>query len=118
MEERLRFYEEGVAPTKNLTAMQAAIATARAADGDENVGQLEQPEKKKKKKRKAVELATEEAEGPVTVETGELALAGVLCLAMRRLCEPLSAWFDVKELNYSCQQDSNTCGLVVAALAL
>ena len=77
VEERLRFYEEGVAPTKNLTAMQAAIETVRAAGGDENVGQLEQPEKKKKKKRKAAELATEEAE-VVTVETGELSLPWML----------------------------------------
>ena len=88
VEERLRFYEEGMAPTKNLTAMQAAIETARAAGGDENVGQPEQPDKKKKKKkRKAAELATEEAGGPtaevVTVETGELALDGFLCLTMR-----------------------------------
>lgn len=29
VEERLRFYEDGVAPTKNLTAMAEAMATAR-----------------------------------------------------------------------------------------
>lgn len=31
VEERLRFYEEGVAPTKNSTAMQEALATARVS---------------------------------------------------------------------------------------
>ena len=31
VEERLRFYEEGVAPTKNTTAMQEALASARVS---------------------------------------------------------------------------------------
>ena len=29
VEERLRFYEEGIAPTKNLTVMQAALALTK-----------------------------------------------------------------------------------------
>ena len=32
VEERLRFYEDGVAPTKNLTAMQEAMATVRVSN--------------------------------------------------------------------------------------
>ncbi len=28
VEERLKFYEDGIAPTKNMTAMQAALAAA------------------------------------------------------------------------------------------
>lgn len=31
VEERLRFYEEGIAPTKNSTAMQEALASARVS---------------------------------------------------------------------------------------
>ncbi len=33
VEERLRFYEDGVAPTKNLTAMQDALRTIAEAAG-------------------------------------------------------------------------------------
>ena len=57
MEERLRFYEDGVAPTKNLTAMQDALRTiAEAAapmedDGAADAGAAEEGQPKKGKVR-------------------------------------------------------------------
>lgn len=55
MEERLRFYEDGVAPTKNLTAMQDALRKVAEdagpdADGDEP---MTDASAKKKKVRRA-----------------------------------------------------------------
>ena len=78
VEERLRFYEEGVAPSKNVTAMQEAIATARAEVGDLADGDAaaEKPKKSKKKKRK-----TEDEEEVAPMETGELAC---------RCCSPVT----------------------------
>ncbi|KAK9811660.1 hypothetical protein WJX72_007898 [[Myrmecia] bisecta] len=61
VEERLRFYEEGIAPTKNLTAMQAAIANANAGADDEEMADAEEPSAKKKKKSKKEAAAEEEA---------------------------------------------------------
>lgn len=52
VEERLRFYEEGVAPTKNLTAMQEVLT----ALGGEDKGEDKKEGKKKKKKRSAEEV--------------------------------------------------------------
>lgn len=68
VEERLRFYEEGVAPTKNLTAMQEALASVRAPEGGENVAPTDTTEKKKKKRKKSKEVTEEleeEGEGPL-----------------------------------------------------
>ena len=39
MEERLRFYEDGVAPTKNLTAMQDALRTVAETAAAAPVGE-------------------------------------------------------------------------------
>jgi len=71
VEERLRFYEDGVAPTKNLTAMQEAMATVRGSE--EEVVVKEEPEKKKKKKKRSAEeaaLETGEAE-PMEIDGAE-----------------------------------------------
>lgn len=38
VEERLRFYEDGVAPTKNLTAMQDALRKVAEAEGPDADG--------------------------------------------------------------------------------
>jgi nucleolar protein 56 len=79
VEERLRFYEEGVAPTKNLAAMQAAIATAggkellAAAAATAAAGATDADgaapdtggKKKKKKKRPAAEVAADAADATV-----------------------------------------------------
>lgn len=54
VEERLAFYEKGTAPTKNLVAMQAAMAEAGLAGG-------EKKKKKKDKKKKGDEEEAEEA---------------------------------------------------------
>lgn len=61
VEERLRFYEEGVAPTKNLDAMQAALKSVRDQGDVENAAPLVSAEKpkKKKKKRSAAEAGSD-----------------------------------------------------------
>ena len=40
VEERLKFYEEGIAPTKNLTAMQAALALTKVSMLSRSNGQI------------------------------------------------------------------------------
>lgn len=50
VEERLNFYEKGTAPTKNIVAMQAAMADAGIPSGGEK-----KKDKKKKKKAEAEE---------------------------------------------------------------
>ena len=54
VEERLRFYEDGVAPTKNLTAMQDALRTIAetAAPAGEDGAEAGAAEPKKGKVRK------------------------------------------------------------------
>ena len=63
VEERLRFYEDGVAPRKNIDVMQEVLGALGDAgvDGDE----VAEKKSKKEKKRKA---ADEEEEAPVTEE--------------------------------------------------
>lgn len=68
VEERLRFYEEGVAPRKNLDVMQEALSkVAKEIQQEAGEGEDGKAEKKKKKKKKreaeedAVADATEEA---------------------------------------------------------
>lgn len=54
VEERLRFYEEGIAPKKNITAMQEVIAKLPKKDeAEEDEAKPDKSEKKKKKKKKA-----------------------------------------------------------------
>uniref|UniRef100_A0A7S1WZH6 Nucleolar protein 56 n=1 Tax=Tetraselmis chuii TaxID=63592 RepID=A0A7S1WZH6_9CHLO len=63
VEERLRFYDEGVAPKKNLTAMQEVIAgLPKSDDMDEDEVKVEKKKKKKDKKKKAAEEDGEDAE--------------------------------------------------------
>ena len=52
MEERLRFYEDGVAPTKNLTAMQDALRKVAedSPEGEEPVAATPADASAKKKK--------------------------------------------------------------------
>ncbi|KAL3141492.1 hypothetical protein ABBQ32_005054 [Trebouxia sp. C0010 RCD-2024] len=94
VEERLRFYDEGIAPTKNITAMQAAIATlgANGTVPDMDLDEVETTEKKSKKKdkkkRSAAEVDTDGAAAPAeeapkkkkkkkAIEAGEQAAADV-----------------------------------------
>eukprot|EP01026_Neomeris_dumetosa_P073126 TRINITY_DN748_c0_g1_i11.p1 TRINITY_DN748_c0_g1~~TRINITY_DN748_c0_g1_i11.p1 ORF type:complete len:567 (-),score=106.04 TRINITY_DN748_c0_g1_i11:152-1801(-) len=74
VEDRLKFYEEGVAPTKNEDAMKEALSKMReelGMDEDQTAEQQaqngEEKKKKKKKKRKAEEMegGTEEPEAEV-----------------------------------------------------
>lgn len=51
VEERLRFYDEGIAPKKNITAMQEAIASLGKVD-DMDLDEVETADKKKDKKKK------------------------------------------------------------------
>ena len=59
VEERLRFYDDGIAPKKNITAMQEAIATlGTGAVSDMDLDDIERKDKKKdKKKRKTADAA-------------------------------------------------------------
>lgn len=71
VEERLRFYEDGVAPRKNLDVMQEVIGALGDAGREGDDMDVEAPEKKSKKekkdkKRKASDDAEEEA--PATEE--------------------------------------------------
>lgn len=51
VEERLRFYEEGVAPRKNLDVMHEVLGSLKAAGGEGGEGAAAEGEKKKKKKK-------------------------------------------------------------------
>jgi len=68
VEERLKLYEDGTVPKKNLDVMKEAIAAVNAANeaGDkrkaEDADEGEPVKKKKKKKKKAAEEASEEME--------------------------------------------------------
>jgi len=68
VEERLRFYEDGVAPTKNLTAMAEAMATARGSASAEEVVIAEEPGKKKKKTKRSAEDAALDTTGAAPME--------------------------------------------------
>jgi len=64
VEERLRFYEEGVAPRKNLSVMQEAIAKLKeegGADDDDSKAAKKKEKKDKKDKKKKREAEEEEA---------------------------------------------------------
>lgn len=54
VEERLRFYDDGVAPRKNATVMAEAIEKTKAESGDADVEPMSKPQKKSKKKRVSV----------------------------------------------------------------
>mmetsp|Transcript_3058 Transcript_3058/g.5261 ORF Transcript_3058/g.5261 Transcript_3058/m.5261 type:complete len:500 (-) Transcript_3058:372-1871(-) len=73
VEERLRFYEEGVAPRKNLTVMQEAMAKVKSdlgdAGEDEETPAEEKKDKKKDKKKKKREA--EEEAAPVAAAAAE-----------------------------------------------
>lgn len=70
VEERLRFYEEGVAPRKNVNVMQEAMAKLKtdlgdaAGDGDQE-DKAEKKKEKKDKKKKRDAQAAEAEEQPV-----------------------------------------------------
>mmetsp|Transcript_31514 Transcript_31514/g.89453 ORF Transcript_31514/g.89453 Transcript_31514/m.89453 type:complete len:482 (+) Transcript_31514:215-1660(+) len=66
VEERLRFYDEGIAPKKNITAMQEVISSLPKKDDlDEDEVVIDKSDKKKKKKKKAtVEEEEPEEEAP------------------------------------------------------
>jgi nucleolar protein 56 len=59
VEERLRFFDEGIAPRKNATVMAEAMAQFKGGAGDEDMADedeaademLEEGEKRKKKKK-------------------------------------------------------------------
>lgn len=65
VEERLRFYDEGIAPSKNITAMQEAIATLGAAGkvDDMDLDEVETADKKAKKTKKKRAAEETEADG-------------------------------------------------------
>ncbi|KAK9821924.1 hypothetical protein WJX81_000765 [Elliptochloris bilobata] len=72
VEERLRFYDDGVAPTKNVTAMQEAILAAAKGEMEEAAGitpaDAAEKKKKKKKKREAEAAAAGEGDGAAAAE--------------------------------------------------
>lgn len=76
VEERLRFYEEGVAPRKNLDVMKEVISALGDAAGEGEEVPMEDGEKKKKKekkekKRKAAAEEEEAAPAPAAAAEGE-----------------------------------------------
>ncbi|GAB4819399.1 hypothetical protein N2152v2_006445 [Parachlorella kessleri] len=81
VEERLRFYEEGVAPRKNLDVMHEVLGSLKAKEGDVAAAAAapdadggEKKKKKKDKKRKAEgeeQQQQQEAEVPPAAEDGE-----------------------------------------------
>ena len=68
VEERLAFYDKGAAPTKNITAMQAAIEAAgfggapAAGGGEKKKKEKKEKKDKKRDKSEAEEAAAEEEE--------------------------------------------------------
>merc|ERR1712147_619505 len=80
VEERLKLYEDGTVPRKNLDVMKEAIEAVGAVAAEapkrkaEDEGADGEPKKKKKKKKKAVEEeSTETVEETVTAESVETA---------------------------------------------
>lgn len=70
VEERLRFYEEGTAPRKNVEVMQEALAKAKA-EGAMNGVEEEAPKKDKKEKKKKKRAAEDEDEEAAAAEAAE-----------------------------------------------
>jgi nucleolar protein 56 len=70
VEERLRFYEDGIAPKKNITAMQEAIQSL-AGTTDMDLDDAEEPKSKKKKKKDKDADATEAADVAVPAEQND-----------------------------------------------
>eukprot|EP00252_Welwitschia_mirabilis_P008112 TRINITY_DN1981_c0_g1_i1.p1 TRINITY_DN1981_c0_g1~~TRINITY_DN1981_c0_g1_i1.p1 ORF type:complete len:547 (-),score=147.37 TRINITY_DN1981_c0_g1_i1:371-2011(-) len=68
VEERLDFYDKGVAPRKNLDVMKEAIG--KVADEDVEIPKTEKSEKKKKKSKKAAVEVDENQENAEAVENG------------------------------------------------
>lgn len=67
VEERLKFYETGAAPRRNVDVMEEVAKQLKSGDDDEEMADVETPKKKKKKdkKRKADdEESDEEMESP------------------------------------------------------
>lgn len=71
VEERLRFYEEGVAPRKNMDMMQEALTKVKEQLGAESKEEESNKKDKKKKKRAAEEEPQEEAAAPKKKEKKE-----------------------------------------------
>merc|ERR1712172_448220 len=73
VEERLKLYEDGTVPRKNLDVMKEAIEADEEASTEtatqESVEVASPEKKKKKKKKKSAEADTEEAIAEVTAET-------------------------------------------------
>ncbi|PRW20780.1 Nucleolar 56 [Chlorella sorokiniana] len=69
VEERLRFYEEGVAPRKNLDVMKEVISTLGDAAGEgEPAGEGKKKKEKKEKKDKKRKADAAEEEAPAAAE--------------------------------------------------
>jgi len=72
VEERLEFYDKGIAPRKNLDVMQEAIQKADEENGDVPEAEIEKKKKKTKKHKDHMEVDTPEVrEASVAEENGE-----------------------------------------------
>lgn len=74
VEERLEFYDKGVAPRKNVDVMKEAVVAATngtAANEDEPMSEddMKSEKKKKKKKRKSTDMEIDSANGTTAGET-------------------------------------------------
>mmetsp|Transcript_17180 Transcript_17180/g.44988 ORF Transcript_17180/g.44988 Transcript_17180/m.44988 type:complete len:485 (+) Transcript_17180:236-1690(+) len=68
VEERLRFYEDGVAPRKNISVMHEALEKLKEEGGAEGAAAEDGEKKKKKKDKKKKREQADEEEQPVTEE--------------------------------------------------
>lgn len=72
VEERLEFYDKGIAPRKNLDVMQEAIQKADEENGDVPEAEIEKKKKKTKKHKDHMEVDTPEVrEASMAEENGE-----------------------------------------------
>jgi len=72
VEERLEFYDKGIAPRKNLDVMQEAIQKADEENGDVPEAEIEKKKKKTKKHKDHMEVDTREVrEASMAEENGE-----------------------------------------------
>lgn len=72
VEERLEFYDKGIAPRKNLDVMQEAIQKADEENGDVPQAEIEKKKKKTKKHKDHMEVDTPEVrEASMAEENGE-----------------------------------------------
>ncbi|KAH9307359.1 hypothetical protein KI387_035270, partial [Taxus chinensis] len=71
VEERLDFYDKGVAPRKNLDVMKEAIQNAVQENGNAPEVESEKKKKKKKKQKDQMEVEHEELEAGKAEEKGE-----------------------------------------------